>query len=96
MMVPVHDEVFGDIRRKLGEEGMLSFSTFWRAAIFASRLAAIHALDQVKYGERRTPGGYMRRCFYAECFKLGITLRHPELVRGIPPEFRGIKPTQPA
>ena len=96
LMVPVHDEVFGDIRRKLGEEGMLSFSTFWRAAIFASRAAASHALDQVKYGERRTPGGYMRRCFYTECCKRGVPLRHPELVRGIPPELRGVTAHQSA
>ncbi len=95
MMVPVHDEVFGDIRRKLGEEGMLSFSTFWRAAIFASRSAAIHALDQVKYADRRIPGGYMRRCFYTECAQRGIQLRHPELVRGIPRELRGLRAIHP-
>ena len=75
MMVGCSDELLGDIRRKLG--GLPPhYELFWRQAIAASRLAAAHALEAIKYANRDSsnPGGYMRTAFYNACESLNVRL----------------------
>lgn len=79
-MVRMDDEVFGDIRRVLGDQ-MGSFTANWRRAISLSRSAAVHALEAVKLNRpERNPGGYMAVSFLNECRRLGVR---------VPPELFG-------
>lgn len=75
-MVPVDDELFGDLRRELGEN-LGSFSDDWRRAIFLSWKCVYEALAALKLNRRsirKHPGGFLRTCFLNECAKRGVEL----------------------